>query len=137
MITLDTSAVLSLLDRGDDSHQSVLRSLREAGRPFYIPIPLLSELSYMVEARFGNKTLLTLLNDICDQRYTLDWDDGDAERIRELVTRYDDLPLGLADASVVACAERNGGKILTLDRDFFVIAKEGNVTVHPVITRSS
>jgi predicted nucleic acid-binding protein len=53
-------------------------------------------------------------------------------RIRELVARYADLPLGLADASVVACAERTTGPILTFDRrDFGVVAREGRVELVP------
>lgn len=131
MITLDTSALLALLDSRDSHHRSVFKSLTSAGRPFYIPTPLLSELSYMVEARFGGKILISLLADIGEQRYTLDWDDGDVDRITELISRYDDLPLGLADAAVVSCAERNGGKVLTLDSHFYVIAKEGGISVYP------
>ena len=34
-------------------------------------------------------------------------------------------PLGLVDAAVIACAERNGGPTLTLDqRDFGVVSRE-------------
>jgi len=53
-------------------------------------------------------------------------------RIRELMTRYVDLHLGFADAAVVACAERNGGAVLTFDRrDFDVIARDLPITVVP------
>jgi predicted nucleic acid-binding protein len=48
------------------------------------------------------------------------------------MTRYGDLHLGFADASVVACAERNGGAMLTFDRrDFDVIARDVPITVVP------
>ena len=57
---------------------------------------------------------------------------GDFARIRELVGRYADLPLGFADASVIACAERNGGRVLTFDaRDFGVVAREGTIQPLP------
>jgi predicted nucleic acid-binding protein len=46
--------------------------------------------------------------------------------------RYGDLPLGFADAAVVACAERNGGRILTFDRrDFDVVAADVGLTIVP------
>jgi predicted nucleic acid-binding protein len=49
-----------------------------------------------------------------------------------LIGRYADLPLGLTDAMVVACTERNGGRVLTLDRRHFgVVAGEGTITVLP------
>jgi hypothetical protein len=46
-------------------------------------------------------------------------------RIGRWSRRYADLPLGLADACVVACAERNGGALLAFDDDFEAIAHEG------------
>ncbi|MFL5796358.1 MAG: hypothetical protein ACJ77A_00285 [Actinomycetota bacterium] len=58
----------------------------------------------------------------------LDRRDSDHDR----VSRYADLPLGFHDASVVACAERSGGRVLTLDeRDFRVVAGEGRIEVLP------
>jgi predicted nucleic acid-binding protein len=56
----------------------------------------------------------------------------DVPRVRALIARYAELPLGFADASVVACAERSGGRVLTLDvRDFGVVAREGTILVLP------
>jgi len=58
--------------------------------------------------------------------------DRSAARIRELVLRYADLELGFTDSGVIACAERNGGKVLTFDRrDFEVVAREGRITILP------
>jgi predicted nucleic acid-binding protein len=37
----------------------------------------------------------------------------------------------VADACVVACAERNGGALLAFDDDFEVVAREGRVRVLP------
>lgn len=46
--------------------------------------------------------------------------------------RFRDLSLGFADAAVVACAERNGGRVLTLDvRDFGVVARDGTIALLP------
>jgi hypothetical protein len=64
--------------------------------------------------------------------FALDCGETDLPRIRELVGRYADLPLGTADASVVACAERNGGRILTLDvRDLGAVAREVDLSILP------
>lgn len=55
-------------------------------------------------------------------------DEADLPRIRALVTRYRDLPLGYADAAVVACAERNRAYVLTFDlRHFMPVASEGTI----------
>jgi predicted nucleic acid-binding protein len=40
------------------------------------------------------------------------------------------MPLGFADAAVIACAERRGGKVLTYDqRHFSVVAREGTIQI--------
>ena len=49
------------------------------------------------------------LDDVERGGYTLECGDRDIPRIRELMRRYADLPLGFADSAVVACAERYGG----------------------------
>lgn len=53
----------------------------------------------------------SLLEDLDTGAFAFDCGDRDLPRIRELVSRYADLPLGVADAAVVACAERNGGRV--------------------------
>ena len=46
----------------------------------------------------------------------------------EIVERYADLPLGAADASIVAVAERLGiRQVLTLDRTHFSIVRPRHV----------
>jgi hypothetical protein len=46
---------------------------------------------------------------------------SDVARIRELMRKYQDTPMDLADASLVALAERLGvTRVFTLDSDFFV-----------------
>jgi predicted nucleic acid-binding protein len=45
--------------------------------------------------------------------------------------RYADLPLGFSDACVVACAEGHGGKLLSLDKHFAVVAREGTLRLLP------
>ena len=58
--------------------------------------------------------------------------EDDLPRIRELVARYANLPLGFSDACVVACAERHLGSVLTFDRrDFGVISREGTIRLVP------
>ena len=53
-------------------------------------------------------------------------DTGDAARMRELMEKYRDLPMDLADAALVRIAEREGlTRIFTLDRRHFSIYRPG------------
>lgn len=80
----------------------------------------------MIEARLGPDVLDTFLSDLETGAFTLDCGEADLPRIRELIDRYADLPLGYADAAVVACAERRGGRVLSYDiRHFQGVAREG------------
>lgn len=130
MITLDTSALYALVNRRDPAHDSIRRLVLSDGGPLLVPAGILAEIAYLIEQRLPH-TLDAFLADIESGALTIDCDD-DIARIRTLVGRYADLPLGVADASVIACAERHGGRVATLDRRHFgVVAREGLVSVLP------
>jgi predicted nucleic acid-binding protein len=131
LITLDTSALVSLLDRREPDHRRVRAAFVDDRGPYLIPVWILAEVSYVVAARLGSRPLDALVGDLETGAYTLDCGESDVARVRELVRRYADLPLSAADAAVVACAERNGGRILSVDTDFAVVAREGRITLLP------
>lgn len=132
MITLDTSAVFALVNRDEPHHQRVTTALLQDTGPYLIPAGVLSEIAYLIEGRLGLRVLDGLLSDCETGAYTIDCGENDVPRIRALVRRYADLPLGFADAAVIACTERHGGRVLTLDRRHFgVVAREGRLTLLP------
>ncbi len=132
MITLDTSGILSLLDAAEPSHARCSTALSDDGGPYLVPVSILGEACYMIERDLGTQPLLDFLADADEDLFTLDCGDRDVTRIRELIERYDDLHLGFADAAVAACAERNGGRVLTLDRrDLEVVGRELGLEVLP------
>ena len=86
----------------------------------------------MIGDRAGQDVLRRFLGGFEDGTTLLDCGDSDIPRIRELMARYADIELGFADACVIACAERNGGGVLTFDRrDFEVVAREVPITLVP------
>jgi len=132
LITLDTSGLLALVNREDPDHLRCRQALRTDPGPWFVPAGILAEITYMIEQRLGLAVLDLFLSDLESGAYMLECGDADLPRIRTLVRRYADLPLGFADAAVVACAERSGGRVLTLDlRDFGIVAREGKIQVLP------
>lgn len=130
MITLDTSALVALLNRADPDHGGVVEQLDRDPGPYLIPAGILSEIAYLLEARHGSEVLDAFLADLEQGAFTLECGDGDIGRIRALTRRYTDLPLGYSDAAVIACAEAHGGRVLTLDRRHFgVVAREATISV--------
>lgn len=132
MITLDTSAILALLDADEPAHGPVVAALEAERPPFVVPAAILCEVGYLVQRRLGSAAIDVFLADLAEGQFTYDGAADDLGRIRDLVARYADLPLGVADAAVVACAERSGGRVMTLDRrDFDVVAREVGLTLVP------
>jgi uncharacterized protein len=130
MITLDTSAIFSLINRRDKDHQRVVQTLQSVAPPYVIATGTLSEIAYLLEQRLGQHVLLQFLADIQSGAFKLDQDTNFA-RVHQLVSKYADLPLGLSDALVIECAERRGRAVLTLDSHFWIVAKEGAIQVMP------
>jgi len=132
VITLDTSAILALLDADEPAHELVVGALDAERPPFLVPAAILCEVGYLVQRRLGSEAIDAFLADLAEGQLTYDGAAADLGRIRSLVTRYADLPLGVADAAVVACAERSGGRVMTLDRrDFDVVGREIALTLVP------
>jgi predicted nucleic acid-binding protein len=130
LITLDTSAVYAMMTSTDPRHIDVQRVLSNDSGPYFVPTGPLGELCYLVERRLPAEALIALLDDLDSGGYTRDHGEHDLPRIRQLVQRYADFPLGFVDAAVVACAERHGGRVLTTDfRHFGAVAREGTISL--------
>lgn len=100
--------------------------------PWIVPAAVLGEIGYLVTVRGTPTALDAFLRDLDEGAYVLDAGAVDIPRVRALVHRYADLPLGLVDAMVIACAERHGGAVATLDmRHFGVVAREGTIRIVP------
>jgi predicted nucleic acid-binding protein len=132
MITLDTSGVVSLLNDRDPNYGSATESLLAAPPPWLVPATIMAEIAYMLESRGHRRLLDDFLQSAEVGQVVVDCGEFDLPRIRELIARYDDMPLGYADASAIACAERNGGNVLTFDyRHFGTVAREGTIAIVP------
>lgn len=128
MITLDTSAVVAALDRTDPNHEQAMGMIYGRRGPYVLPMAVLSELTFFIERDFGGQRLDEFLVAVAQGQFVLDCGERDIDRILALVRQYGDFPLGFADAAVVACGERNGGLIATLDyRHFGAVAREGTI----------
>jgi uncharacterized protein len=128
VIVLDTSAILALLDADDFDHGRCVDALSARKAPFVVPAGILGEIGYLVEAKLGPTALSDFVAELDRRAFAMDCGAQDFAAIGRLLERYRDLRLGLADASVIACAARRGAPVLTLDfRDFGPVAREGTI----------
>jgi uncharacterized protein len=134
VITLDTSAIVALLNRSDHHHADAARALADHGGPTIVPLGILAEVGHALRGTLGAQAPVAFLLGLEQGDSLLDCGDTDIPRIRELIARYPESPLGFADAAVVACAERNGGRILTFDPDAFeIVARDVPISLVPSV----
>ncbi|MGW3626168.1 type II toxin-antitoxin system VapC family toxin [Streptomyces sp. NPDC000880] len=129
MIVIDTGPVVAAANRKDDHHQQCVDLLQSFPGPLLLPSPLLAEIGYMLFSRAGAKAEADFLRDVADGVYELvSVTPSEVSRAAELVERYSDLPLGTADAFVVAVAEKfRTVNVATLDRRHFGVVRPNHV----------
>ncbi len=124
----DSGAIYALYDADDRHHHGVCSVVREDPGPIIVPSPILGELDYLLRVNLGIDAELSFLAGIRSGAFVVEpFTSSDLVRCSELIADYRDLDLGLADASVVATAERlDVNRILTVDqRDFRVVRPRG------------
>ena len=121
MILLDTSGLLSALDESQRHHRECASLLGEVSPPFLLSPFVLAELDYLLMRHVGRRAQAALLEEVARGVYQLEpFDAADVAAAREIVERYTDLEIGLADASIVVLAERHAvTEVLTLDQRHF------------------
>lgn len=121
MILVDTSGLLSALDESQRFHQECLRALTEASPPFLLSPFVLGELDYLLMRHIGPQAQTALLEEVARGAYQLEaFGRDDIARANQVIERYADLSIGLADASIVVLAERHRtSAVLSLDQRHF------------------
>lgn len=117
-------------NRRDDDHEGCTELLASTLEPLVLPEPLLVEIGYMLGSRAGASAEADFLRDVADGLYTVEsMMLADIARAADLVEKYADLPLGTADACVIALAERLGiTRVATLDTRHFSIVKPRHIS---------
>jgi uncharacterized protein len=129
----DTGALFALYDQDDTYHHAVLNIIKTT-RTIIVPDAILVEVDYLLNKFLDVQAEVDFLESIIDGTYTLyRLDNQDFTRCQELLLKYHDLNLGLADVSVMATAERLGiYNILTVDeRDFRAVHLKKPLTILP------
>jgi predicted nucleic acid-binding protein len=121
LILVDTSAVLQLASPSGSRHEDVLGVVDALDGPFLLSPFVLAELDYMLVERLGQERQLALLAQVVDGSYELaEFGRHDVEAAVDVMNRYADLRVGLADASIVVLAEKHSTPdVLTFDHRHF------------------
>ncbi len=121
MILVDAGPLVALVDKGDQHHKRCVATLRELRGPLATAWPAVAEAMYLLlDQPRGQDAIWEMLETGSVRLLPLDI--GETPRIRELMAKYRNRPMDLADAALVRIAERESiDTIFTVDqRDFQV-----------------
>lgn len=119
MILLDTGPLVALFDPRDGAHAAARAQLAEIREPLVTTVPVLTEAFHLLgPSSHGAATLRIFVRRGGARAWFLDG--SSLARAFELMERYSDHPMDLADASLVTVAEAlRTTTIFTLDRSDF------------------
>jgi predicted nucleic acid-binding protein len=126
MILVDAGPLVALVDRRDQHHAACVRALKNMGEPLGTVWPAVTEAMYLLEGVEGGQDKVWEMIARGAPRI-LALDEGDIPRIRELMAKYSNRPMDLADAALVRVAERERvATVFTVDKkDFSVYRLHG------------
>lgn len=124
-ILVDAGPMVALIDRSDPDHRACVTALQTLRGPLVTVWPAFTEAMYLLGRSWqAQRALWSRLETGALALAPLDEDD--APRMRELMEKYRDLPMDLADAALVRVAERASlTDVFTLDRKHFTRYRPG------------
>ena len=121
MILVDAGPLVALVDADDQYHKKCVAALKVLREPLVTVWPPVTEAMYLLgDLPKAQEALWEMLARGVLQLLPLD--QTDIPRMGQLMSKYADRPMDLADAALVRVAEREGiRKIFTVDREDFSV----------------
>jgi predicted nucleic acid-binding protein len=121
LILVDAGPLVALVDADDQHHAKCAATLRDLQEPLATVWPPLTEAMYLLaDLPEAQEAIWEMVERGAIQLLPLHA--ADVPRIRELMRKYADRPMDMADAALLCIAEREGiRKIFTVDRKDFSV----------------
>ena len=128
MILIDAGPLVALVDADDQHHVKCVAALKGLREPLAtVWLPLVEAMYLLSDQPAAQEALWEMLDR--GAVLLLPLDSSDIPRIRELMRKYANRPMDLADAALIRVAEREGlRKIFTVDRRDFSVYRLHNRT---------
>ena len=127
MTLCDAGPLIAIIDADEPDHGACLDALNDLALPLVTTWPALTEAMYLLGQAGGITGQRALWRLVHTGRLVLaQLSPAAIERSAELMDKYADRPMDLADATLVALAEDHGHrKIFSLDSDFHIYRIRG------------
>jgi len=122
---VDTSALLAYFDRNEPSHDRVMRVIDNTDESLVVSPYIVAELDYLVLTRHGSSAERSVIAELASGAWELaQMSTNRVQDALQVVKKYADQPVGLADASNLVLAETyRTRRIATLDRRHFSVMR--------------
>ena len=122
---VDTGMIYALADRSDAWHLRARRFVENYKGTLIIPSTVIPEACYLLQTHLSSQAEIAFVRSIVTGALRLEQvTEEDMGRAVEVMNTYQDMLIGLVDASVVAVAERlKLSSLMTTDRRHFSVIK--------------
>ena len=132
MTPTDTGVLVALLDKRDPKHEICLNATRLLpSGPLLTTWPCFTEAIYLLGKTGGyhyQERLWSLRSS--GRLQIMEIATEEADRMESLMRKYQNVPMDVADASLIAMMESRGmNKIFTIDSDFYIYRLAGASTL--------
>ena len=122
MTLTDTGPLVALIDKDDAYHAACTGLVLELPPPMVTPWPCFTEAMHLLNRAGGRPAQEKLWVYVSIGALKIHASNEEEQtRMRELMARYGNVPMDLADAALVAAAEVLGAqRVFSIDSDFYV-----------------
>ncbi len=133
MILVDAGPLVAFLSKDDHHHGRVMEVFPLIREPMLTVWPVIAEVMYLLRTSLqAQEGIWEFLE--ADALLIADLGAEQRTRMRHLMRKYGDLPMDLADAGLVAVAERERiSRIFTLDRRDFQVYRPAGIRRFDII----
>ena len=119
-VLIDTGCIVALLDRSERHHRACAEAVSSIQAPLVTCEAVIAESCYLLRKIPG--AVEAVLKNVERGSFQIPFRlTEQAAQVSQLITRYANVPMDLADGCLVALATAYGsGRILTLDSDFLI-----------------
>ena len=131
-VIADTGALVALIDPDTREHKWTREQVLALPRPFLTSEPVLTEAAFLLTRDGFDADELFALADAGLIEVGIEFN-RERDSLRSLMRKYRNVPMSLADATLVRLSELHGDcQIFTLDTDFRIYRRHGNKVI-PVL----
>ncbi|MEV0296768.1 PIN domain-containing protein [Nocardia sp. NPDC050710] len=125
-LIVDANVLVAVMNRRDKRHAEMRAVLAGRADDFVVTPYVVAEVTYLLQKYAGAQAEIQFMEAVRDGVFREEFEAVDTQRIIELMKQFASYPLGAADASLIAVAERLDIRdIATADNHFRAVKTAG------------